>query len=142
MTRFILILGLVFACGCGSSSNLPTQESIQADVAATSSEKVSAFRLDKTKNVIYMDTRVAPGQLCRFDIGLGSITIETLHAADEKLTFHYTPEIEGGYTTYECAVPVSPSPVEFRIESDGTPGSTSFDLSKCKVVRSGSFLDE
>ena len=92
--------------------------------------------------MIYLDTRVAPGQRRRFDIGLGSISLETLSVKDGKLTFHYTPEVEGGYTIYECTATVGPKAVEFKINPDGTPGETSFDLKKCKVIRSGNLLLE
>jgi hypothetical protein len=39
-------------------------------------------------------TQIVPGQLRRFDIGLGAITIQTLRVADKHLTFHYTPEVD------------------------------------------------
>jgi hypothetical protein len=97
----------------------------------------SALVLDEANSRILLDTRIAPSQRRRFDIGQGSITIETIAASDGILTFHYTPEIEGGYTVYECRVPISEEPVVFEIDPSGVPGSTSFDLNDCKTVTSG-----
>ncbi len=41
------------------------------------------------------------------------------------------------YTTYECTAVIGDELVVFRVNPDGTPGSTSFDLTKCKVVGGG-----
>ena len=101
--------------------------------------KESAFGLDKTKGIIFLDTRVAPPQRRRFDIGLGSVTLETVAVRDGKLTFHYRPEIEGGYTLYECVVDVSPKPITFDI-SKNVPGETSLDLEKCRIIKRGNEL--
>jgi hypothetical protein len=60
-----------------------------------------------------------------------------MRATDRDLTFRYTPEIEGGYTTYECTVPISATFVAIRIAPDGTVGETSFDLAACKVIGQG-----
>jgi hypothetical protein len=98
--------------------------------------KEIAFKLDKTKGILFLDTRVAPPQRQRFDIALGSVTLETIGVKDGKLIFHYKPEVEGGYTVYECTVEVSPTPVTFDI-SKGVPGATSLDLKKCKVIGQG-----
>lgn len=142
MSRFTLLLGLAFACGCGPPSDGSTPESSVPEPVVASAANVSAFHYDETRQIIYLDTQIAPGQSRQFGIGLGSITIQTLSVTNKQLTFHYTPEVEGGYTIYECQIPVSPTRVEFRINSDGTPGKTSFDLSKCKVVRKGNILLE
>lgn len=142
MSRFSPLLGLALACGCGPSGEASTQVPGVSEPVVDSSAEVNAFRFDETKQVIYLDTQIAPGQRRRFDTGQGSITIQTLRVTDEGLTFHYTPEVEGGYTIYECTVPVSPTAVEFKINSDGTPGETSFDLTKCRLVRSGNLLVE
>ena len=142
MSRFTPLLGLALACGCGPSGDASTQETGVSEPVVDSSAEVSAFRLNETKQIIYLDTQIAPGQRRRFDIGQGSLTIQTLRVTDKWLTFHYTPEVEGGYTIYECTVPVSPTVVEFKINSDGTPGKTSFDLTKCKLIRGGNMLLE
>ena len=142
MSRFMNLLGLAIACGCGTEDNAPPQTPALSEAVVDSSPEASAFQLDETKHVISLNTQIAPGQQRRFDIGQGSITIETLHVRDGNLTFHYTPEVEGGYATYECTVPVSPKPVEFIIDPGGTPGATSFDLTKCKLVRHGNLLLE
>ena len=114
---------MAVACGCGSSG-----------------DATSAFRLDGAKQIVYLDTRVSPPQRRRFDIGQGSLTLETLHVKDNKLTFRYTPEVGGGCTIYECTVPVSPTLVEFQITPQGTPGATSLDLAKCKIIFQGNAL--
>jgi hypothetical protein len=142
MTHFTPLLGLALACGCGPYGAASPQQPGVSEAVVDSSAEASAFRLDKTKQVIYLDTQIAPGQRRRFDIGQGSITIETIRVTDKRLTFQYTLEVEGGYTIYECTVPVSPTPVEFTINSGGTPGKTSFDLEKCKLIRSGNLLLE
>ena len=114
------------ACGCGLAGDPATQLG------------ASAFRFDQSKQVVFLDTRAAPPQQRRFDIGQGSLTLETLHVKDKKLTFRYTPEVEGGCTIYECTIPVSSTPVEFSITPQGIPGATSIDLKKCKVIFKGS----
>lgn len=95
------------------------------------------FRLDKTRQVVFVDTRVSPPARRRFDIGQGSISLETLKVENNQLTFRYTPEVEGGYTTTECTIPVSATPVEIKIAPDGTPSDTSFDLTDCTPLRHG-----
>jgi hypothetical protein len=140
MSRFTPLLGLALACGCELSGDASTHVSGESEPVVDAPAEVSAFRFDETMQVIYLDTQIAPGQRRRFDIGQGSITIQTLRVTDGELTFHYTPEVEGGYTIYECTVPVSPTAVEFNINSDGTPGETSFDLTKCRLVRSANLL--
>jgi hypothetical protein len=137
MSRFALVLVLALTCGCGPSGDASTRAPDVSQPVVGRPAAASAFHFDETEQIIYLDTQAAPGQQRRFDIGLGSITIQTLQVTDKKLTFHYTPEVEGGYTVYECTVPVSTTAVEFNINSDGTPGKTSFDLAKCKLVRSG-----
>lgn len=82
------------------------------------------------------------GQIRRFDIGQGSVTLEIIEANDNQTTFRFTPEIEGGYTTYECKLPVTTEPITIQINQDGTPGPTSFDLSKCRMIKSGNALLE
>ncbi|MEZ5943093.1 MAG: hypothetical protein R3C18_17000 [Planctomycetaceae bacterium] len=101
-----------------------------------------AFKYDEAVGIITLDTRVAPGQKAMFGLGLGSITLETVSVADGELTFLYTPEVEGGYTVYECVVPISSEPVTVHVAPDSTPGETSFDLQKCKIIRSGNLLLE
>ena len=135
MARLIHLLAVVLLCGCGALSDSNHKQ--PAPTTGASDTASSAFRWDTETNVIWLDTQIAPSQRRRFDIGLGSITIETLAASKKQLTFRYTPEIEGGYTVYECTVPISPAPVKFEIARDGTPGPTSFDLTKCKVIRRG-----
>ncbi len=134
MGRPILITWLLCLAGCSPhGANNP---------AVSSSDAASAFHFDKAKQVIFLDTRAAPPQRQRFWLPLGSITLETLHRTKNRLTFRYTPETEGGYTIYECTVPVSSTPLEFHVKSDGTPGATSFDVTKCKVVQQGDELSE
>jgi hypothetical protein len=136
---------VLFALGCGPPGNAAQPGSPATEVAeasATNSQPGSPagatpFQYDEVKGIVSLNTQMAPGQRRRFDLGQGSITLETRSADDDKLTFHYIPEVEGGYTVYECTVPVSPTPVEIKINSDGTPGETSFDLAKCKVIRRG-----
>jgi hypothetical protein len=133
MGRFLAVLGVSLLCGCNPSGDAGSRQpgkSKEPDVAP----KMSAFSLDETNQVILLDTRIAPPQRRRFDIGLGSITIETLSVTGNKLTFRYTPEVEGGSMIYECTVLISPTPLEFKIAPDGTPGATSFDLTRCKVI--------
>lgn len=142
MGRFMPLLGLAFACGCGPQGDASNHGPGVPEPVVDPAVNVSAFQFDEAKQIIYLDTQAPAGQRRQFGIGLGSITIETLRTTNNQLVFHYTPEVEGGYTTYECTIPVSPPPVEFRIKSDGTPGDTSFDLTKCKVVRRGNLLLE
>ena len=136
MTPLIYFFAVVLLCGC-SPSNGSTPVKPASKAAGDTAPTPSAFRWDKPKNVIWLDARVPPKQRQTFPIAQGSITIETLSVADNKLTFLYTPEIEGGYTVYECLAPVSSEPIAFRIARNGTPGALSFNLRKCKVIRSG-----
>ncbi|MCA9029321.1 MAG: hypothetical protein KDA66_00855 [Planctomycetaceae bacterium] len=126
--RLVVLLAVFLFGGCGSivhESPIPSE----------------AFRYDSA-GIIYLDTRVPPSQKMTFGMGLGSITLETVSVADGKLTFLYTPETEGGYTVYECVVPISEEPVTFKVAPDHSPGETSFDLQKCKVIRAGNLLWE
>lgn len=132
-TAFILLLALVG--GCGQSEIAPTGESSKSSENTVQLEKISAFNFSKAEGIISLDTRIPPRQMRRFDIGLGSVTLETLEMKNDSLIFRYTPEIEGGYTIYECTVPVSASPVTIKVNM--TPGETSFDLTKCRVVKTG-----
>ncbi|MCA8992929.1 MAG: hypothetical protein KDA88_13150 [Planctomycetaceae bacterium] len=130
--KYLIVLATMFLCfaGCGPVANnsppIPSE----------------AFRYDEAAGIIYLDTRVPPAQKMTFGMGLGSITLETVSVADGKLTFLYTPETEGGYTVYECVVPISEEPVTFKVAPDHSPGETSFDLQKCKVIRAGNLLWE
>ncbi|MFG0261657.1 MAG: hypothetical protein ACF788_04630 [Novipirellula sp. JB048] len=139
----MLSLLLTLASCCGQSRNTPTvvssatNEKTDLSQQADLSQQVRAFDFDEAVGTISLDTRVPPRQRRRFDIGLGSVTLETIKTEDGKLTFQYTPEIEGGYTLYECTVPVSASPITIQVNQDGTPGETSFDLTECRVVGTG-----
>jgi hypothetical protein len=138
MARLTALSGLLWLGGCHSSDDATTHLSSPGDQRAVGSQSVaSAFRLDEARQVIYLDSRIAPRQRRRFDIGLGSITLETMQVKDNQLTFRYIPEIEGGFTIYECTVRVSPTPIEIKIAPGGTPGATSFDLTQCKVISRG-----
>jgi hypothetical protein len=139
MVRLIALLGFSLLCGCNPAGGaIQRQPGNNNERAVDSLPPVSAFRLNDARQITSLDTRVAPQQRRRFDIGLGSVTLEMMHVTDNKLTFRYTPEVEGGYTIYECTVSVSPTLVEIQIASDGTPRATSFDLAACKVIRQGS----
>jgi hypothetical protein len=135
--RTTLLLFLTLACGCGQSSDAPTDVSSTNNENAQSTQQVCAFDFDEAAGIIFLDTRIPPRQCRRFDIAQGSATLETIEMKDNCLTFQYTPEIEGGYTIYECTVPVSASPITIKVNKDGTPGATSFDLAECRVVKSG-----
>lgn len=137
MSRTAPFLLLALICGCGQSGNVPTEVSSTINEHSELSEPGSAFDFDEAAGMISLDTRIPPPQKRRFDIGQGSVSLETIETKDNHLTFQYTPEIEGGYTIYECIVPVSASPITIKVNSDGTPGKTSFDLSKCRVVKTG-----
>lgn len=140
MTRVILLLALTLACGCGPSGNVSQEVPPTNESNGDPPPQVSAFAFDKAQGIISLNTRIPPRQKKRFDIGQGSITLETLSIEDGKMTFQYTPEIEGGYTIYECTVPVSPTPITIKVSTDGTPGDNSFNLAECKVIRSGNLL--
>ncbi len=137
------LVALALAGGCGLSREASEPPRATAEPKQDSAALPdNAFTFDEKAGVIFLDARVPPGQRRRFDIGQGSITLETLHVQDDNLTFHFTPETEGGYVVYECTVPISPDPISFQINPDGTPGATSFDLSQCKMIRSGNLLLE
>ena len=70
------------------------------------------------------------------------MTIETISANSGMLTINYTPEEEGGYTVYECNLPISDEPVIFEIDPAEVPGKTLFDLNDCKVLKTGNVLLE
>jgi hypothetical protein len=93
MNRFIFVLALAAAGGCGHNEVSSERVSVSPEPVADSLPEASAFRFDEANQIIYLDTQIAPGQGRRFDIGQGSITIETLHVDDNELTFHYTPEV-------------------------------------------------
>lgn len=128
---FATTWSIVMIAGCGTEPQTSNQKT-------PVNEPISAFTFEQSKNRILLDTRIPPKQMRRFDIGLGSITIETISASDNVLTIYYTPEVEGGYTTYLCRLPISKKPVTFEIDPSGCPGNTSFKLEECKVLKTGS----
>lgn len=135
MRWLILMVFLGGDVGCARQS----QSSNQAEPPRkNSTEAQSAFSFDESGSRILLDTQCEPPQRRRIDIGQGAITIETIAVANNVLTFLYTPELEDGYTVYECKQPRSDKPVLFEIDSSGCPGKTSFDLSACKIIKSGS----
>jgi hypothetical protein len=135
MFRTAILLSLTLGCGCGQSDIAPTGQSSKSSENTERSQQVSAFNFSKAEGIISLDTRIRPRQIGKFYIGLGSVTLETLEIKNDSLIFRYTPEIEGGYTIYECTVPISDSPLTIKVSS--TPGETSFDLTKCRVVKTG-----
>ena len=137
MNRFLVLLTITLACGCDPPRDSSVQGTDAPKAVVQPSTQFSAFRFDADKKRIYLDTRVAPPQRRRFGIGQGSVTLETLSVKNGQLTFRYTPEVEGGYTIYECTVPISPTHIEFEINRNGTPGKASIDLSNCKIIRRG-----
>ena len=137
----MVLFGVSLIWGCTPQKD-PAAPRVRDNDERAVTPPVSAFELDQAKQVITLNTRVAPRQRRRFDIGLGSITLETIRVANNELTFLYTPEVEGVYSVYECTVPVSPTAFEIKITPNGTPGATSFDLTKCKVIRHGNVLFE
>jgi hypothetical protein len=144
MLRLNVPLAVVVLCGCVPAGDVADQPPVstpasspEKDESAETPLPTSAFHYDQMRHVVTLDTRVAPPQRRRIDIGQGSITLETVSAQDGELTFRYTPEVEGGYTTYECTVPISPEPLEIKVHPGGTPGEASFDLKACKVVGQG-----
>ena len=124
MSRTACILLLALAGGCGQSEIAPTGEYSKSSEDTGQSEQVSAFNFSKAEGIISLDTRIPPRQIRRFDIPMGSVTLETLEMKNDSLIFRYTPEIERGYTIYECTVPASASPVRSKLT--WTPGETSF----------------
>ena len=133
----LLLIGTFAGCNRHQSSASPTDTSTGESIVTE-----SAFKFEKLKSRILLDTRVAPGQRETFWIGLGSMTIETISANSGMLTINYTPEEEGGYTVYECNLPISDEPVVFEIDPAEVPGKTSFDLNDCKVLKTGNLLLE
>jgi hypothetical protein len=68
---------------------------------------------------------------------LGSVRVRALgHKADHCL-FELLFEVEQGYTVYACRVPLDSLPVSIAIAKGRL--TTSFDLTKCEVVRTGNF---
>lgn len=136
--RILLTVSALIA-GCNSEN---TNRSATTEIASSPEE--TAFEFDEQEGVVRLDSRSVPGQRRRFDLPLGSIELETLNADDGSLTFRYTPEVEGGYSTYECKVPIADKPIEFHVnQTDGTPGGTSFDIETCcELIREGNLLDE
>ena len=147
MTRSTFLSMLMLVCGsCGCA---PTDEGrdhqstpIHQDAATEQGGVADVFQFDEAAGVISMSLAGRVGQIRRFDIGQGSVTLEIIEANDNQTTFRFTPEIEGGYTTYECKLPVTTEPITIQINQDGTPGPTSFDLSKCRMIKSGNALLE
>ena len=137
MCRTLILIAATLLVGCGQSERATTQDASPTIAAVEPPSNTEALHFDKAGGRISLDTSVAVGQRRRFDIGQGSITVETLRTEGKLLIFQYTPEIEGGYTTYECTAVIGNEPVVFRVNPDGTPGLTSFDLTKCKVVGGG-----
>ncbi|MBI1247688.1 hypothetical protein GC197_07535 [bacterium] len=143
MNRSIPLLVLMLASGCVPSAEvLPETKPVAprtASVTDSPQSVPSAFAFDQQAGIISLDTQIPPAQKTTFPLGLGSIGLETLSAQDGHLTFRYTPEVEGGYTIYECTVPISSTPLTIDVHLD-FPSETSFDLSKCEVIHGGNLL--
>lgn len=128
----LILLGII--AGCNQAEPSTNHAEIAIDRSSTPE---SPFTFDETNARVLLDTRIPPKQRRRFDIAQGSITIETVAAINGLLTIHYTPEVEGGYSVYECNLPISDEPVVFEIDSSGLPGKTSFNLNDCKTIKTG-----
>jgi hypothetical protein len=74
-------------------------------------------------------------------LGLGSASVELGGHEGGCCVFDYTFEIEGGYTTYRCRVPLSAPSVVVEAVSDYEV-ATSFDLADCEVIKRGNLHEE
>ena len=142
LPRIVLLSALALLCGCDASSTAVRERSNEPLANASPTQRESAFDYDEAAGVVSLFTDVPPPAFRAFGLGQGSITLETIEARNGELTFRYTPEIEGGYTVYECVVPISSRPVTIKVNTDGTPGETSFDLAECRIVKTGNLHEE
>ena len=132
-----LIFATVAIAGCQRFEPPPVAQPEEAEPFVTGNDEDFSFAFDEEQGLIRLDPTTPAGRTRRFDIGQGSVTLETREVRDQTMTFWYTPEIEGGYTTYECVVPLSGTMITVKVNADGMPGETSFDLSKCRIIKEG-----
>lgn len=102
--------------------------------AALPSTQPAAFTV--TNDAITFDPRTCTEGSGTIWLALGSVKVKVLGQKDGFCVFDYTVEVEGGYTTYRCRIPVSDPPVWVR-KGGATGTTTSFDLSKCEKVANG-----
>lgn len=99
----------------------------------------SGLQITKT-NIVFIPSACKAGSAVLW-LGLGSASVKLLGHADGHCVFDYTFEIEGGYSTYRCRVPLSTERV--TIEAVGSSEvRTSFDLKGCKLLKTGNMLLE
>lgn len=94
-----------------------------------------------TKDAITIDPRVCTQGTGTLFFGLGSVQVRVVGQQDGQCVFEYTLEVEGGYTTWRCRVPVSDGPIVIQRNSNGAEPQkwvkTSFDLEKCEKIETG-----
>jgi hypothetical protein len=130
----LTLVGALCLAGCAGTATSQTGD-------APSSNAVLSF--DRETGVITIDPAINKKDKRRFDFGFGSVTVETFGHSNSEFAFEYTKEIEGGYTVYRCTAPIAAPAITIEIpKGGGTQPKTSFDLKKCKVVRSGNLLLE
>lgn len=94
-----------------------------------------------TKDAITIDPTVCTRGTGTLFFGLGSVQVKVVGQQEGQCVFDYTLDVEGGYTTWRCRVPVSDPPVVIQRNSDGAEFQkwvkTSIDLSKCEKIEAG-----
>ena len=133
----ILATRMVVGCAC-KSTPLPAHPDHTSPIQLESHGTTEIALLD---NTLQFDPATCSAGHKGLDMPLGSVSVKVLGRRHGLCVFEYTHEIEGGYTTYRCRVPVSEGLVRVRVLGD-IEVATSFSIDDCEVVRRGNvFFD-
>ncbi|MHC4178917.1 MAG: hypothetical protein ACYSWU_15500 [Planctomycetota bacterium] len=143
--RFLAIGAILCLAGCAEeAAPLATSPRSETAVGASGPAKVpgivSPIAFDEDKRLITICPKTDAKDKRQFGMGLGSVTVETLGHDNGQFVFEYTCEIEGGYNTYRCRIPVAGPPATVQLPGGATLPKTSFDLYKCEIVGKGNML--
>jgi hypothetical protein len=92
---------------------------------------------EKTNVISFPPATAKRGDAPMLTFALGSVQVIIVDNDGKYCTFEYTLDIEQGYKTYRCRVPVSDPNVTIELTDDPGNIKTSFRLDQCEVVRVG-----
>jgi len=124
---FVLVVATMVVSGCNRHPDDP--------VSARNAGRVNSGLEVTAKRIRFAPRTATQGQGTIY-IGLGSASIHLRGHEDGYCVFDYTFEIEGGYTTYRCRVPLSEPFVAIEALNNEEV-STSFDLTRCEIIKRG-----
>jgi hypothetical protein len=105
-------------------------------------EKPPSSTITVEKNLLTFDPKTCYKGQATLGWGWGSNSVKLIGHQDNNCVFEYIAEIEMGESHYLVKVPIDSGPVSIKTNQPNQPATfgivTSFDLSKAKLLRSGS----